>query len=257
MDDLKLDHIIHYVQNLNDFNYPGHLFKLYQGGQHEKLGTYNRLAFLDNTYLELLDVHKPQLLKKVVKTEEGRVTFPSKIVQDNFRQGIKNIAFRTQDIDQVKESLESRNVDVIGPVKMQRENRRGKRLTWRVLYIADPDYRVKPPFFIQWDDADEVRAKKIDPYAQNEFKVHGIKINSTERKHTVAKWKNWFDMEVVEETDHYTTMKLKNNDILYHIYDGDFSGYKTILLKDKKTTSSYTLIIRGATYQFTADTEKV
>ena len=29
---------------------------------------------------------------------------------------------------------------------MERENTKGEKTTWRLLYIADPDYRVKPPF---------------------------------------------------------------------------------------------------------------
>ena len=33
MKELKLDHIIHYIQQLNDFKYPGHILKLNQGGQ--------------------------------------------------------------------------------------------------------------------------------------------------------------------------------------------------------------------------------
>lgn len=65
MQNLKLDHIIHYVHQLNDFKYPGHLFTLHQGGQHVRLGTFNRLAYLNNAYIELLDVFKPEILQKL------------------------------------------------------------------------------------------------------------------------------------------------------------------------------------------------
>lgn len=95
MQDLKLDHIVHYVQQLDNFKFPGHLFTLYQGGKHDKLGTYNRLAYLNNAYIELLDIYKPEKLQKIVKSEEGRVSFPSKIVQDQYKQGLKTIAFQT------------------------------------------------------------------------------------------------------------------------------------------------------------------
>lgn len=253
MRELKLDHIIHYIQQLDDFKFPGHILKLNPGGQHDRLGTFNRLAYLDNTYIELLDVYKPEVLQKVIKTEEGRVAFPSKIVQDDYKQGLKTIAFSTSDIDKVKETLEKKHVEVIGPVNMQRENKKGNKTSWRLLYIADPDYRVKPPFFIQWDDPDEVRNKKIEPFKQKEFLVKGMIINSTERTHTVEKWQKWFDMTIVNETSTYTDLKLDQDAIVYRICDADHSGYKTIQLTDKKTTSSYTLIIRGANYQFEAN----
>lgn len=253
MQDLKLDHIVHYVQQLDNFKFPGHLFTLYQGGKHDQLGTYNRLAYLNNAYIELLDIYKPEKLQKIVKSEEGRVSFPSKIVQDQYKQGLKTIAFQTQDIIKLKETLEAQNIDVIGPVEMQRENTKGEKTTWRLLYIADPDYRVKPPFFIQWNENIETREAKVTSLRQNAFCIKGIEINSTERTHTVEKWQQWFGMEIVNDTETFTTLKLKNDDIVYRIYDGEYSGYKAVTLKDDNTTSSYTLIIRGLKYKVEAD----
>ena len=253
MQDLKLDHIVHYVQQLDNFKFPGNLFTLYQGGKHDQLGTYNRLAYLNNAYIELLDIYKPEKLQKIVKSEEGRVSFPSKIVQDQYKQGLKTIAFQTQDITKLKEKLEAQNIDVIGSVEMERENTKGEKTTWRLLYIADPDYRVKPPFFIQWNENIETREEKLISLRQNAFSIKGIEINSTERTHTVEKWQQWFGMEVVNDTETFTTLKLKNDDIVYRIYDGEYSGYKAVTLKDDNTTSPYTLIIRGLKYKVEAD----
>ena len=74
---------------------------------------------MNNAYIELLNVNKPEVLQKIIKTEEGRVSFPSKIVQDDYKQGLKTIAFQTSDIDQVKSDLEEKGVEVIGPVNMR------------------------------------------------------------------------------------------------------------------------------------------
>ena len=41
---------------------------------------------------------------------------------------------------------------MIGPIDMERENKKGHQIRWRLLYIANPDYTVKPPFFIEWDN---------------------------------------------------------------------------------------------------------
>ncbi|CEF18118.1 Putative uncharacterized protein [Staphylococcus xylosus] len=250
---LKLDHLVHYIQHLDNFKYPGHLLTLQQGGQHERLGTYNKLAYLNNAYIELIDVYKPDVLQKIIKTDEGRVSFPSKIVQDDYAQGLKTLAFRTQDIEQLKADLEGKDVEVIGPVNMQRENIKGDKTSWKLLYIADPDYRVKPPFFIQWNEQEETRNEKLAPLRQNEFIIQSVELTSTERKHTVDKWQRWFDMEIIDEAASVTTLKLKGDETLFNISDGTDSGYKSVTIKDNKTTSPYTLIIRGLSYKFIAD----
>ncbi|WP_267894637.1 VOC family protein [Staphylococcus agnetis] len=56
MVDIELDHIIHYVKGLNHFEFPGEFLKIHKGGQHEKLGTFNRLVQIDLSYIELIDV---------------------------------------------------------------------------------------------------------------------------------------------------------------------------------------------------------
>ena len=71
----------------------------------------------------MLDVENESKLSNIAKTEEGRVSFATKIVQDHFKQGVKGICFRTKDINQVKSTLENRGVDVIGPIDMEREKK--------------------------------------------------------------------------------------------------------------------------------------
>ena len=145
---LKFDHMIHYVDQLKGFKYPGELLKIHSGGKHHQYGTFNRLAYINGNYIELLDVEDVEKLKKEVKTEEGRVAFATKIVQDDFKQGFKTMAFRTEDIERVKQSLNERHIDTIGPINMDRENKKGEKIRWKLLYIADPDYMVRPPFLL-------------------------------------------------------------------------------------------------------------
>ena len=121
---LKLDHIIHYLHQLVSFKFPGEILELQNGGRHHHLGTFNQIAPIKNSYIEFLDVENESKLNKIAKTEEGRVSFATKIVQDHFKQGFKGICFRTKDIDQVKSSLENRGVDVIGPIDMERKIKR-------------------------------------------------------------------------------------------------------------------------------------
>lgn len=247
---LKLDHMIHYVQRLKDFNFPGDVLKIHSGGKHERLGTHNRLVYLSNAYIELLDIYKIEQLQKIVKSEEGRVSFPSKIVQDGFRQGFKTLAFETDDIEKEKQRLEANGVEVIGPIKMDRENKKGDKKTWRLLYIADNDYLVKPPFFIQWDQDADKRAEQLAPLRQNHFTIESINIESTDRAVTVARWQKWYQMEVSEDNEDFTELKIGGDEVVYRIFDGERSSYKSIVIRDEETTSPYSFIIRGGEYRF-------
>ena len=53
---LKLDHIIHYLHQLESFKFPGEILELQNGGRHHHLGTFNQIAPIKNSYIELLDV---------------------------------------------------------------------------------------------------------------------------------------------------------------------------------------------------------
>ena len=68
---LNFDHLIHYVDHLNQFHYPGQLLKLEPGGKHHRYGTFNRLTYLNDNYIELLDVEQPDKLAKEVKPRKG------------------------------------------------------------------------------------------------------------------------------------------------------------------------------------------
>ena len=61
---LKFDHMIHYVDQLKGFKYPGELLKIHSGGKHHQYGTFNRLTYINENYIELLDVEDVEKLKK-------------------------------------------------------------------------------------------------------------------------------------------------------------------------------------------------
>ena len=48
---LKFDHMIHYVDQLKGFKYPGELLKIHSGGKHHQYGTFNRLAYINGNYI--------------------------------------------------------------------------------------------------------------------------------------------------------------------------------------------------------------
>ena len=236
---LKFDHMIHYVDQLKGFKYPGELLKIHSGGKHHQYGTFNRL-----------DVENVEKLKKEAKTEKGRVAFATKIVQDNFKQGFKTMAFRTEDIERVKQSLNERHIDTIGPINMDRENKKGEKIRWKLLYIADLDYMVRPPFFIEWNKNKVDHMQNLDSFFQKQFKIDKIIIDSSKRSKTLTKWQSWFNMDIIEENENYTDLKLEGDTIVYQIQDAAQSGYNTIVFKDNETMTPYSIIIKGAKYRF-------
>ena len=98
--ELRFDHIIHYVDNLKTLNIRRNS-KINSGGKHHKFGTFNRLSYINENYIELIDVEDKEKNKES-KTEEGRVAFATKIVQDHYKQGFKTIALRTSNIELIK-----------------------------------------------------------------------------------------------------------------------------------------------------------
>lgn len=133
---------------------------------------------------------------------------------------------------------------------MDRENKRGDKSSWQLLYIADPDYMVKPPFFIQWNDSDEYREEQFKKFYQLTFTIETVIISSEKRRDTVENWKKWYDMKEISQTDGYTDLTLANDDICFRIEDGKESDYQSIILKDSQTTAPYSVYIRGAKYRF-------
>lgn len=72
---LKFDHIIYYIDQLDRFSFLGDVIKLYLGGYYYKYGIFNKLGYINENYIELLDVENNEKLKKMVKMIEGGVVF--------------------------------------------------------------------------------------------------------------------------------------------------------------------------------------
>ena len=48
-------------------------------------------------------------------------------------------------------------LEMVGPFEMKREKPDGRELAWRLLVPEDIPWRRRWPFFIAWNDPDEVR----------------------------------------------------------------------------------------------------
>ena len=143
---LKFDHIIHYIDQLDRFSFPGDVIKLHSGGYHHKYGTFNKLGYINENYIELLDVENNEKLKRW-QNDRRWSRFCYSNVQEKYEQGFKNICLRTNDIEAVKNKLQSEQVEVVGPIQMERDTHKDGKVKWQLLYIMNQDDdEIKPPF---------------------------------------------------------------------------------------------------------------
>lgn len=207
MIDIEFDHVIHYIDGLNQFEFPGKYLEIQPGGQHENLGTYNRLVQIDLSYIELIDIYHQGKMKQQSKTDVGKHSFATSIMENGYRQGFKKICFRTHDIEQLKVQFEARGLETVGPVEMTRENKKGQTIQWRLLYVANHQSDVIMPFFIEWHASDETREADLHEHFHQHLTLDMITVNTYQRQTMVDHWKQWFDMEEVESSDRYTLLQ--------------------------------------------------
>jgi Glyoxalase-like domain len=111
------------------------------GGRHEALGTFNRLVWLGDTYLELIGVFDPRL------AAGSWVGAPTLRALER-GGGLATVALATDDIETDAASLRSRGSDLAEPMAGERTRPDGRVVRWRLSAprTLDPD---RPPFLIE------------------------------------------------------------------------------------------------------------
>ncbi len=94
---------------------------------------------------------------------------------------------RTNNIEAVKNELQSERVEVVGPIQMERDTHKDGKVKWQLLYIMNQDDdEIKPPFFIQWEESDSMRTKKLQKYFQKQFSIETVVLKAQNRSQTVS-----------------------------------------------------------------------
>ena len=86
--------------------------------------------------------------------------------------------------------------------------------------------------------------QNLDSFFQKQFKIDKIIIDSSKRSKTLTKWQSWFNMDIIEENENYTDLKLEGDTIVYRIQDAAQSGYNTIVLKIMKLRLLIQLLLK-------------
>src|ERR687890_2215161 len=147
-------------------------FDVFPGGRHEHRGTHNALIrFGGADYIELLGVYDPEIA--VESGLNGRTL--AEFVH-NWEGGLVGHCYATDDIEAEAARMREAGLEMVGPFEMRRARPDGRTLTWRLLVPEDIPWRRRWPFFIQWDDPDEVRlaVEGVGNHANGARSVSGV-----------------------------------------------------------------------------------
>jgi hypothetical protein len=111
------------------------------GGRHEGAGTFNRLAFLGDTYLELIGVFDAELARSAEATPVSRVAAEALA---SGREGVVSWAIATDDIERDVAALRAAGSAIGTPVPGSRRRADGEVVRWR---CAFPGLGPEPPPF--------------------------------------------------------------------------------------------------------------
>jgi hypothetical protein len=147
------------------------------GGRHETAGTFNRLAFLGDTYLELIGVFDTELARSPEASPVSRITAEALA---SGREGLVSWALASDSIERDVAALRAAGSGIGAPVPGSRRRGDGEVVRWRCAFPErgqeQPSVHIglgpeQPPFLIEheptgseWGDAARVeRARFLHP----------------------------------------------------------------------------------------------
>jgi catechol 2,3-dioxygenase-like lactoylglutathione lyase family enzyme len=168
-------------------------FEVFPGGRHEHRGTHNALIrFGGADYVELLGVYDPETASE--SGLNGRTL--AEFVADR-EGGLVGHCYATDDIREEAARMREAGLEMVGPFEMKRERPDGRELTWRLLMPEDIPWRRRWPFFIEWNDPDEVRLamEGVGKHANGAGSVSGVGVTVRDLEEAVGLYSVLFGVE--------------------------------------------------------------
>jgi catechol 2,3-dioxygenase-like lactoylglutathione lyase family enzyme len=168
-------------------------FDVFPGGRHEHRGTHNALIrFGGADYIELLGIYDSE--RAIESGLNGRTL--AEFVR--YREGgLVGHCYATDDIVAEAERTREAGLEMVGPFEMKRERPDGRALTWRLLVPVDIPWRRRWPFFIEWNDPDEVRlaVEGVGDHANGARSVSSVAVAVKDLQEAVRLYSVLFDVE--------------------------------------------------------------
>jgi hypothetical protein len=123
------------------------------GGRHERGGTFNRLAFLGETYIELIGVFDPAMVRSAGSFAVGLAAMA---VLDAGREGFATYALASDDVAADVARLRTDGSPIDAPVSGSRTRPDGETVRWVAAFPAlgpgEPPFLIEHmPTGIEWD----------------------------------------------------------------------------------------------------------
>lgn len=165
----QFDHLVHFVkkpeQAVIDLKNEGlHVVK---GGRHEMWGTYNALSYFGLSYIEFIGIDQEAVFQEAAKHP---FTLHETYEKNRRQNGLTRTAIRTTSIEEDAKKFVQAGFLVNGPKAFSRTKPDGTVVSWKLLHIGKEDVKAPYPFFIEWDEVDEVREAQLT--AQGTMAVH-------------------------------------------------------------------------------------
>lgn len=157
---MKLDHVVYFTaktpqQTVAEQREIGRHAVI--GGRHEQWGTHNTLLYVKNAYVEWLSVERRDVAEGVNHPLTSLLLHD---LQDG--EGWGTICLSVDDLEQFNEEIENKGFSTSGVIAAERRTADGQLRKWKMLFVDQPISNELPmPFFIEWEEAEEVRFAKL------------------------------------------------------------------------------------------------
>ncbi|MBS4174929.1 VOC family protein [Bacillus sp. FJAT-49736] len=195
---LLFDHLVHFVQNpvqaAEEMKYIG--VQAFMGGNHEKWGTYNSLAYFGLSYIEFLGIREREIAEEAALHHD--LTRQAITLLPHY-QGFNRIALRTNNIEKVAKHAQTLGYIIEGPVNGERTRDDGVTIRWKMLFIKDELSKLPFPFIIQWQQSDEERFQdlheKINAHPLGKVEIEDLVIAVDNVENETEKWSKLFGLK--------------------------------------------------------------
>ncbi|CEG28208.1 VOC family protein [Bacillus sp. B-jedd] len=261
MSNIKLDHAVHYANDLDDciklFKEKG--LTAFRGGSHTKWGTYNALSYFGLFYVEFLGIEDLELAKNP-EEDNLLVDDAQKFLPGN--EAFGRVALRTNDIEGVRARLLHKGAKASEIIAGKRMNAEGQLIQWRMMMI-DGDFNGLPyPFFIQWNSPDEERFRTmtetgvIRPHPAGEVKIDSVWFTVSDPSSAAAHWQEYFDF-VPEKPSANNTAALSIGSQKFVFEKGNKNGLSKLVFRtNSQALQGNSFGIGQGEYKFIPDMER-